>query len=541
MEAALFQEATRRWIGTANNRGADERLGALVAAGDDDAFEILYQRYSAPIHRYLRRRLASEEEVQDVHQQVFLSAYSALRAGVEPVRFKSWLYRIAHNVCVSELRARKPVAVQLEDQPGLASLRDDAERGSREDLRELIDDLANIPKPQSSALLLREINDLSYAEIADTLHLPIATVRSQIFRARASLNALQAARDVDCSEIRAELSRLAGRRGRRSAHVANHLRVCTSCADYRLRLRQRSALSVLPLLPVAWLRPLRALFGSSDAASGVAAAGAGGVAVGAKVVAITASVVAVSVGVYSAPRDGSPASGDRGAVPFQDMAPGSPAGSAGPSAPALDRSGGADTQTGDDGAPAPLWGGPGYGDPDGRARGGAPGADATPPAQRSPLPVKPLDPPRTTQPPSPDAVQPAPGALAPERSGAAGADKPVERGAPAPAPVEQPPPPTTRTGSANGVGDSSGSGSEEDRAEREAEERAEEEQRAADDAADEAQDQAKEADKAAEDAPAAGTETSPAAESGTEPAPEPAPSGDTAGDASTASGGSPGA
>lgn len=237
MQAVLSQEATRRWLGPSASGGPDERLSALAAAGDDRAFEVLYQRYSTPISRYLRRRLSSIEEAQDVHQRVFLSAYSALRAGVEPVRFKSWLYRIAHNVCVSELRARKPVAVQIDDEPGLASAWADAAPRSREDLRELLDDLGNIPKSQSSALLLREINDLSYAEIAETLHLPIATVRSHIFRARASLHALQAARDVDCAEIRAELARLAGRRGRRTAHVANHLRVCTGCADYRRRLR----------------------------------------------------------------------------------------------------------------------------------------------------------------------------------------------------------------------------------------------------------------------------------------------------------------
>jgi RNA polymerase sigma factor (sigma-70 family) len=237
VQAVLSQEATRRWLGPSASGGPDERLSALAAAGDDRAFEVLYQRYSTPINRYLRRRLSSIEEAQDVHQRVFLSAYSALRAGVEPMRFKSWLYRIAHNVCVSELRARKPVAVQIDDEPGLASAWADAAPRSREDLRELLDDLGNIPKSQSSALLLREINDLSYAEIAETLHLPIATVRSHIFRARASLHALQAARDVDCAEIRAELARLAGRRGRRTAHVANHLRVCTGCADYRRRLR----------------------------------------------------------------------------------------------------------------------------------------------------------------------------------------------------------------------------------------------------------------------------------------------------------------
>ena len=237
MEAALSEAARRRWVGNSSSRGPDERLSALAAAGDDAAFELLYQRYSTPIYRYLRRRLSSDEEAQDVQQQVFLSAYSALRAGVEPIRFKSWLYRISHNVCVSELRARKPIAVQIDEEHGLASTRADAEPKSREDLRELLDDLGNIPKMQSSALLLREINDLSYAEIAETLHLPIATVRSHIFRARASLHALQAARDVDCAEIRAELARVAGRRGRRSEHVARHLRVCSDCADYRMRLR----------------------------------------------------------------------------------------------------------------------------------------------------------------------------------------------------------------------------------------------------------------------------------------------------------------
>ena len=242
---------------------ADERLTGLAAVGEEAAFEILYERYSAAILRYLRRRMRSAEEAEDVHQQVFLSAFSALRAGVEPLHFKAWLYRIAHNVCVSELRVQRPVTAPIDDERGLACLRADAGRRGREDLRELLDDLALLPRAQSTALLLREVHDLSYAEIGETLHVPVGAVRSNIFRARASLHALAAARDVDCSEIRSELERLAGRRGRRSAHIANHLRVCQNCQDYRRGLRHRPlALSLLPLLPLSWQRTLRGLFGS---------------------------------------------------------------------------------------------------------------------------------------------------------------------------------------------------------------------------------------------------------------------------------------
>src|ERR671927_767489 len=218
---------------------SDERLAAIAGDGDERAFEVLYQRHAPAILRYCRSLLRSAQEAEDVKQEVFVLAISALRRGVRPEAFRPWLYRVAHNACVSHMRVRRPVLVAdhgvLVGPAGAAEPND----GGREELRQLLDDIGKLPEVQRGALLLREMDGFSYEQVGEALGLPLSAVRSSIFRARRTLQGMAEARDADCEAIQSELTELADRRGRRGRHITSHLTVCASCRDFRDGLRRR--------------------------------------------------------------------------------------------------------------------------------------------------------------------------------------------------------------------------------------------------------------------------------------------------------------
>src|SRR3954447_21017490 len=198
---------------------SDERLVGIATDGDERAFEVLYERHSPAILRYCRSLLRSSQEAEDVKQEVFVLAMTALRRGAEPDAFRPWLYRIAHNACMSHLRMRRPVLVAdhgvLVGPLAAAEPVDD----HREELRQLLDDIGRLPDVQRGALLLREMDGFSYEQVSEVLGLPLSTVRASIFRARRTLQGLAAARDADCQTIQSELADLADRRGRRGPHL----------------------------------------------------------------------------------------------------------------------------------------------------------------------------------------------------------------------------------------------------------------------------------------------------------------------------------
>src|SRR3954452_22633828 len=236
LEQGSVQETRPRLAG-GSSRGlagrADERLVSIAKEGDERAFEILYERHSQAIHRYCRSLLRSTQEAEDVKQEVFVLAISALRRGAEPDMFRPWLYRVAHNACMSHLRMRRPVLVA--DHGVLVGPAAAAEPvdGHREELRQLLDDIGTLPDVQRGALLLRDMDGFSYEQVGEVLNLPISTVRASIFRARRTLQGLAQARDADCDVIQSELSELADRRGRRARHITSHLHGCSTCRDFR--------------------------------------------------------------------------------------------------------------------------------------------------------------------------------------------------------------------------------------------------------------------------------------------------------------------
>jgi RNA polymerase sigma factor (sigma-70 family) len=148
----------------------------------DDAFERLYRTYVCDVYRYSLAVLRNPADAEDITQTTFLNAYRAYRRGEEPRQPRHWLIAIAHNACRSRhLRAvRRPQEVPFEE--AIAAIPVPADETPK--LEELLEALGRLPFNQRAALVMRELEGRSYAEIADTLEVSVAAVETLIFRAR---------------------------------------------------------------------------------------------------------------------------------------------------------------------------------------------------------------------------------------------------------------------------------------------------------------------------------------------------------------------
>ena len=268
---------------------SDEQLVALFRQGNEDAFRVIHDRYRQRLSAYARQMLGgSPTDADDAMQDVFLRAYGALRADDRPITLRAWLYRVAHNRCIDHLRrpASQPTLELCEELRPLPATTGDpiiaAEQ--REDLRRLVTDLRALPEQQRSALLMREMEGLSYVELSGALSVTLPAVKSLLVRARMGLVESQQARDTPCLQIREQITDAHDRGVRASGQVRRHARECPGCAGYRTTLKAIST-SVGALNPVAgpwgFLAKLVGLgAGGSGAAGGAAAAGGGAVAAG---------------------------------------------------------------------------------------------------------------------------------------------------------------------------------------------------------------------------------------------------------------------
>jgi RNA polymerase sigma-70 factor (ECF subfamily) len=166
----------------------DETLVARARDGDTRAFEALVRRYQAPIYRLAVRMLNDAGEAEDVTQEVFVAAWRRLPGIQEYKAVRAWLYRIATNRCLNILRARKPTApLQEETIPASPAASPEARAEAHERLAALRAALGQLTAEQRACWLLREVEELSYAEIAGILHTTPQAVRGRLARARAEL------------------------------------------------------------------------------------------------------------------------------------------------------------------------------------------------------------------------------------------------------------------------------------------------------------------------------------------------------------------
>jgi RNA polymerase sigma factor (sigma-70 family) len=232
----------------------------------DRAFERLYKRYVGDVYRYALAVMRNPTEAEDVTQTTFLNAYrSYVEKGSRPEKPQNWLIAIAHNVCRQRFRqtARRPAEVSFEDDIADTIAEDEVPTG--EDIRRALSHLAF---NQRAALVMRELEGRSYAEIADILEVSTSAVETLIFRARRALRE-QLDGAFTCGEAEFAISRqLDGRLARpERGQLRAHLRECAECAGFARRQRaQRGALKTLALVPVPG--SLTSLFGGGGAAVG---------------------------------------------------------------------------------------------------------------------------------------------------------------------------------------------------------------------------------------------------------------------------------
>jgi RNA polymerase sigma factor (sigma-70 family) len=231
---------------------SDARLVELVRAGDEAAFEVLYERHVAGVLGFCRHMLGSQHEAEDAVQQAFASAHGSMRRGSREIAFKPWLYTIARNRCLSILRARRERPAELPE-ISTAGLNAQVERSA--ELRELVADVQRLPDQQRAALVLSELDDLSHAEVAEVIGSTPQAVKGLVFRARAALAERRDARDAECADIRLELAAATGG-GLRRGRLRYHLETCPGCVAYLEEMRrQRKLLGLaLPVVPTLALR-----------------------------------------------------------------------------------------------------------------------------------------------------------------------------------------------------------------------------------------------------------------------------------------------
>jgi len=256
---------------------SDERLIALTRRGQHAAFETLFSRYHSRLLSFCRHMLGSREDAEDVLQEVFAAAFNAVLADQRAINVRPWLYRIARNRSLNHLRRASAIGVDTMDvhfaDQGL-STGDQVMR--RESFRQLIGDVQQLPETQRTALLLREIDALSYDQIALAMETTVPSVKSLLVRARISLAEAAEARKLSCDEVRVELGEVAEGLVKISPPARRHLRDCERCRSFRKHLKDNNhaLAAVLPITPLLLLkRFILAKLGASAGAGHVAGAG----------------------------------------------------------------------------------------------------------------------------------------------------------------------------------------------------------------------------------------------------------------------------
>jgi RNA polymerase sigma factor (sigma-70 family) len=255
----------------------DERLVEQIRRGNQAAFEVAFERHHRGILSFARHMLGNREEAEDAVQQTFVSAYNDLVSNDRAINLKPWLYTIARNRCLSMLRARREQAAEIPDLP-TAGLAQEVEQ--RDDLRELLADMRDLPEDQRAALILSELGGLSHNDIGQVLEVEPVKVKSLVFQARSSLIETRKAREIPCSEIREQLATLTGGALRR-APLRRHLKTCEGCREFRDDVRRQRTMmaAILPVVPTVGLKSsaLAAVgIGSGKAGGGLVAAATGG-------------------------------------------------------------------------------------------------------------------------------------------------------------------------------------------------------------------------------------------------------------------------
>jgi RNA polymerase sigma factor (sigma-70 family) len=281
------------------------------------AIDALYRRHGPEVYRYAFAVLGNHADAEDVTQTTFLNAYRALEQGVHPRKPSNWLLTIASNAIKQRFRQEqaRPRTVELDERIAGSDVDEDGDGPS---VGELLTALSKVPPQQRQAIVLREFEGRSYAEIAEILGVTTSALETLLFRARRSLSE-ELEHQLTCTDAQLAVSQsVDGRLGRKERRrLRDHLTECPDCAHFaRLQQRNRSALRGLMLIPIplslalfkglegagtASAATLPATAGAATAASGLGAgagtatATGGGLFASGVAIKAVAAVAAVSV------------------------------------------------------------------------------------------------------------------------------------------------------------------------------------------------------------------------------------------------------
>jgi RNA polymerase sigma factor (sigma-70 family) len=262
-------------IATAGSEVTDAALVAAIRAGDDRAFEQLYQRYFPRISAFVCRMLHDAAGCEDVAQEAFMSALRRMRATDAEINFKPWIYQIARNAAIDAHRRRShAVEVSMDADDGLrASDRTrlvgvdggpDSALVTKERLNHLQGAFDELSDVHTQVLVMRELEGMSYREIGQRLDLTRPAVESALFRARRRLENeyVELSEGRRCEAMRQTMMRMAAgtHKGSEEHRLARHAKRCHTCRKHAREmgldpvttlgtLRQKAA----ALLPIPWL------------------------------------------------------------------------------------------------------------------------------------------------------------------------------------------------------------------------------------------------------------------------------------------------
>ena len=253
------------------------------------------QRYQPRLLAFCRHMLGSQEDAEDVLQEVFAASFNAICADDRPINARPWLYRIARNRCLNHLRRPQPAgqdSMDVFERDGGITTADTVHK--REEFRHIVADVQELPETQRTALLLREIDALSYDQIAEAMDTTVPSVKSLLVRARVALAEAAEARLLTCAEVRLELGQVAEGITRSTAPVRRHLKGCDRCRTFKGELRKTSKAlaAIYPIGPLLFMKKLWVAKLSAGAGAGAAASSGGagaGAAAGAGVAGATAA------------------------------------------------------------------------------------------------------------------------------------------------------------------------------------------------------------------------------------------------------------
>jgi RNA polymerase sigma factor (sigma-70 family) len=261
-----------RAVAVAEGPRGEALLVERVRDGDDTAFEELYRRYQRRIRNFVASRVGDSARAEDVTQEAFMSALRGLRASDAEIAWRPWLYEIARNATIDfhrrhrrheEVSVDRDLMRPLDRRRLVASRSPETELDVKEALDHLRGAFDEVPPNQHRVLVMRELEGLSYREMAEQLNVTHAAVESKLFRARRRLRheyeELAAGRR--CSAVRDTITLMAegvdARQDR--SRVARHARRCSPCRRHARELgvdpfgRRPWQSRVAAFLPLGWL------------------------------------------------------------------------------------------------------------------------------------------------------------------------------------------------------------------------------------------------------------------------------------------------